>query len=186
MQIVQQKQLEQQQHQYHQTPYIKHQAAQQQPQQPQQNPFQQLAMQAQQVQSSFQQQQTQMNTNSNFNPNTAAAPNFFTQLASQKAANISPITGNNFQMGQAPSASPANFFQQATPTVTIQSTPNGFGNNGFANGQSAGAGVASQSTGPTPYFSNLSELSEQDMREFNSAQFTMGKIPRNPPPQNLC
>ena len=185
MQIVQQKQLEQQQHQYHQTPYIKHQAAQQQPQQPQQNPFQQLAMQAQQVQSSFQQQQTQMN-NSNFNPNTAAAPNFFTQLASQKAANISPITGNNFQMGQAPSASPANFFQQATPTVTIQSTPNGFGNNGFANGQSAGAGVASQSTGPTPYFSNLSELSEQDMREFNSAQFTMGKIPRNPPPQNLC
>lgn len=82
---------------------------------------------------------------------------------------------NGFQMNPAPSVGfNAPFFNTAPAQPLAQSSQMNAAFSVGGGGQSKG------------HYSNMNELSEQDMKEFNSNQFTIGRVPNNPPPRNLC
>ena len=193
MRIVQQKQQEnQQQHHFQQQGLANFTIRQSPPSPALQSPIQNISS-VQQPNFSFQQsspthqnQTIQMNLNSSF-PNNNAPVNLFNQLINkphqQNEPNNSLLHGLSTQ---------TNFFQQNVPINnqlnmnSNTSHSNVFGNSPFSGfGNSAQAHTQPVNIETLNYYSNTNELSEQDLKEFSSSQFTMGKIPRNPPPQHL-
>jgi hypothetical protein len=108
-------------------------------------------------------------------------PNLFNQLVNKPLETKSPQSSLN---------SPPSFF----PLVANSNpTQNGiFGNNTTNTVNFIGGGIQANSQvenvnfGSVPFYSSPNELSEQDKKEFDSSHFSLGKIPRNPPTQNMC
>lgn len=138
------------------------------------NPFHQQ----QQNQFPIQQQQTSFSLNSNF-PNNNNTSNSFSQLISKPPEIVSPHSSFNLQ---------TSVFQQTNNRSLVDNSI--FGNNQLSTSSTNGIfppkNSLTENANILPFYSNPNELSEQDMNEFNSSSFSLGKIPRNPPPQNLC
>lgn len=137
------------------------------------------------VQNFLQQQQpNQIQTSNSFLfTNQAQSPkpvNPFTQMATERQQ--SPIN-NQTGLFNAPSQIIGG---QAFPATTNQSAfnmttqhPNSFNN--IQNN------VETPDINPNPkVFSNTSELSEQDLKQFKESKFTLGLIPQCPPTKQLC
>lgn len=132
----------------------------------------------QQQQMPMQQQQTNFNLNTNF-PNNNTNSNFFNQLVNKPPQISFP---------QSPFNSLSNFSQLANNSSL---TNTGIFNSNQPSGnsfipQNSQANPPNKNASSIPFYSTPHELTEQDMKSFNASSFSLGKIPRNPPPQNLC
>ena len=163
-----------------------------------QSPFQSIA-QPQQPKPTFgspfqaqQPQQTQFGFAQTIQPTQS---NLFSQLVQKTASQpvqqpaFTSMNQNGFQM-MSTNNSFANIANQSQTNASFGANVqnNGFNGSFFNNAQPQMNQTGAFSTGAAsvgPY-SNMNELSDQEMKEFNSSQFTIGRVPNNPPPQNLC
>jgi hypothetical protein len=118
--------------------------------------------------------QPQINLSTGF-PSTT--PNLFNQLVNKSLETKSPQSSLNSQPSFFPQVANSNVFFGSNNT----DTGNFIGGSIQANPQVENANLVS-----VPFYSSPNELSEQDKKEFNSTHFSLGKIPRNPPTQNMC
>jgi hypothetical protein len=135
----------------------------------------------------FGQQQTTNNTFFNtFTMNTQNQPTFQTPFQAPTSSIFTQITQPIVpQTHQTPTPTPS--FVSPTPQVTAfqtaQSQPGMFTQ--LVTNKPQQIQQTTQVT-TSSYYSSLSDLNENDIKEYKAAQFTLGKVPMLPPAKELC